>query len=156
MKVIIMCGIPGSGKSTLTEQFPDFVSISQDSLGNRNDCIKALRRTLTQEKNVIIDRTNITIAQRNYFISVAKEYNVSLFCIFLNFPAVECVERIKNRKVHETLPGSTHESKIIEVVDKFVKSLEVPSYDEGFNTIFTCTNFSDLPNFVESIRKEIT
>lgn len=152
LEVIIMMGIPGSGKSTFAWNFPEHIHINQDRLGNRSDCINAMKRALSQNKSVVIDRTNITRAQRKYFLDVAKDYGASISCIFLDYPALECIERIKARKEHETLPSSTPEAKIIEVVAKFNNSLELPEYHEGFTNIFHSTTFND-PEFVELVKR---
>lgn len=136
-------GLPGSGKSTLTKEFPDYVRINQDSLGNRNDCINALKRNLQQGNNCIIDRTNINRTQRKYFIDVAKDFNAELYCIFLDIPAVECIERVKVRKDHETIKDVSHE-KAVEIVNKFNKELELPDYAEGFKDIHHVLDNDDV------------
>lgn len=144
MNVIILVGLPGAGKSTFCWNFPEYSHINQDRLGNRNDCINALKRSLSKGRSAVIDRTNISKAQRRYFIDVAKDHGADVSCIFLDFPAVECIERIKNRETHETLPSSSGEKKITEVVAKFNNSLELPDYSEGFNEIIHITNFNEL------------
>ena len=157
LNVIILVGLPGAGKSTFCWNFPEYSHINQDRLGNRNDCINALKRSLSNGKSAVIDRTNISKAQRRYFIDVAKDYGANIFCIFLDFPVVECIERIKNRATHETLPASSGESKITEVVTKFSKTLELPDYSEGFNEVIHITNFNELntlPDFFKSGDKE--
>jgi predicted kinase len=135
LTVIVLVGIPGSGKSALCNQFPNFIRINQDRLGNRNDCINALKRNLQQGNNCIIDRTNINRQQRQYFLDVAKDFGAEVYCIFLNIPAVECIERVKNRKDHETIKDLPDE-KIIAIVSRFNKELELPEYAEGFKEIY--------------------
>ncbi len=51
-----------------------------------------------------------------------------------------------NRKNHETIPETTSEEKIIQIVAKFNNSLELPDYSEGINEILHITNVDD--NFV--------
>lgn len=153
LNVLLMVGMPGSCKTTLSQEFPDFVSISQDSLGNRNDVINAMKRNLSQGRNVIIDRTNISRSQRKYFIDVAKDFGAKVYVVFLDFPIQDCINRIKGRKVHETLPNSVGDTKIEEVVRKFEKTLEIPNYNEGLDEIFTITNINDMSNFTASVKK---
>lgn len=148
LEVIILMGVPGAGKSSLTHEIPgNYTIINQDSIGNRKDCEMAMKRALSQGKSVIIDRTNINRSQRKYFLDISKDYGAINYCIFLDFPPLECIERIKNRKVHETLPSSTKEEKIIEVVNKFNKTLELPDYNENFTEIYHITNVNELQEF---------
>ena len=154
LEVIILMGVPGSGKTTFAWNFPEHIHINQDRLGNRNDCINAAKRALSHGKSIVIDRTNISRSQRKYFLDVAKDYGAKTFCIFLDFPAVECIERVKGRKEHETLPASTPESKIIEVVSKFNNNLELPQYYEGFIEIFHTVDFND-PDFIELVKNRL-
>jgi predicted kinase len=148
LKVLLLMGLPGSGKSTLCEKLPQFKRINQDQLGNRNDCINAMKRSLSQGTPVVIDRTNISRSQRRYFLDVAKDHGAKVFCIFLDVPAVECIERVRNRKVHETLPASSE--KRPEISAKFNTTLELPEYSEGYEEIIHITNISelnDIPGF---------
>lgn len=141
LEMIILCGIPGSGKSTFTRSFPFHQRINQDMLGNRKDCENAAKRNLQQGKSVIIDRTNINQQQRKYFIDIAKDFGAKVYCVYLNVPVLECIERVKNRKEHETLSGlKMTEEKIVEIVNKFDKDFELPNELEGINEVFITNN----------------
>lgn len=145
-------GLPGAGKSSAAKQFPNFTVINQDKIGNRNDCINAMKRALSQRKNVLIDRTNINRSQRRYFLDVAKDFNTKVYCCFFDVSPVECIERIKRREKHETLPSSVGEAKIIDVISKFNKSLELPTYEEGFEEIYII-NDNDTSEFLSLLTK---
>lgn len=151
-KVIILMGLPGSGKSSFTKLLPSFITINQDKLGNRKFCENALVDQLSCSEDCIIDRTNITKAQRKYFIDIAKNFNAKIYCIFLDIPVLECIERAKKRAEHETLSCLTNsEEKIIEVISKFNNTLELPDEKEGFDEIYYITNNDELPALAAKI-----
>ncbi len=147
LEVIILVGVPGSGKTSFAWNFPEYSHINQDRLGNRNDCINALKRSLSTGKSAVIDRTNISRSQRKYFIDVAKDFGAKIYCVFLDVPVEICIERVKNRKDHETITADLPEEKKIEIVAKFNKSLELPQYSEGIDKIVYLTNDKDVEGF---------
>jgi hypothetical protein len=56
--VLLLVGLPGSGKSTLSEKFlkKGWWIISQDRLGSRNKCISEFRKALSRGRNIVVDR----------------------------------------------------------------------------------------------------
>lgn len=141
MKVVILCGLPGSGKSTFRNKYPGYEYINQDELGNRRKCIGIFKTYLKANKNVIIDRTNINKMQRKIWIDLAKEFGVKeINCVFLKVDPEECIKRIHERKNHPTIKELESLDKKKEIVYNFVKSFEMPEIEEGFDKILIIRN----------------
>jgi predicted kinase len=137
MKVIILVGVPGAGKSTLAKtQFPGYMRVNQDELGDRLACIKAMQKALSEGKDVIVDRTNINKKQRKVFIDLALQMGAdSVNCIYLDIDDEEAIARIHLRKHHETIRESMSLEVKKGIVYQFRRSLEIPELSEGFNSI---------------------
>lgn len=76
--VIMLVGLPGSGKSTFAKALETaaphkYVRINQDTLGNRKKCEALMRNALRNHKCPIIDRCNFNEQQRDYFYQIAME-----------------------------------------------------------------------------------
>ena len=149
MKVIILVGNIGSGKSSLSALLkPTYEIVNQDFIGNRKDCMNIMRRHLQQCKNVVIDRTNISREQRAYFLNIAKDHQAEISCVLFQIPVIECIKRVKARKEHKTIPFGTPDVKIEEIVKKFSDSFEDPDYLEGFDSIHSITLNTKLSDLV--------
>lgn len=140
MKIIILVGPPGSGKSSFANKYPSYVRINQDELGDRNACIKLFRESMLQKKSVIIDRCNINKMQRGIWIQESLKYNVTeISAIYLYVNPKTCIERINNRKNHPTIKNDDIE-KNTKIMENFTKSFESPDMEEGFDKILIIKN----------------
>ena len=141
-KLVVMCGLQGSGKSTIAEELSlkyNMIVLSSDKLRKEfpdceNDWI--FRRlysqaniALKQGLNVIIDATNITIKYRKQIFLNIKE-PCKKICYIVNTPYEICVERVENR--NEDV--NSHQVPL-EVVRRYLESFEVPFYEEGWDHI---------------------
>lgn len=116
--VIILRGIPCSGKTTWAKEFVkehyDYIVIGNDTVReifnipyytneNIHDYSLALLRTaLDHYKNVVIDNSNIYDNVLQRYIDVLKEYDASHKLITLNVTLAEALARNKTRKDRRT------------------------------------------------------
>lgn len=143
-RLIVLCGIPGSGKSTYARnKYKDgsnnVVWLSSDAIRERlygdascqdnpgkvfeimqREAVEALEKGF----DVIYDATSITRKARAGILSVVPKY-VQKDCVIIWAPIDVCIERDKAR---ERTVGK-------EVIDKMLKRFEAPFYDEGFDNI---------------------
>lgn len=135
-------GLPGSGKSSVhKESFPEYLRISQDFLGSKQKCIDYYIDFLKQGKNVLIDRCNVRREDRLLWIGLAAKYGCkSILGVFLDVHPEVCLNRIHKRKGHETIQPEMSLDKKRQIVYNFSSSLELPSLQEGFDSLLITRN----------------
>lgn len=144
-KVFLMCGIPGSGKSTFCKQhLSNCYYISRDMirfslLTDENDdyfskekivkqlFFKEISACATDGRDFVIDATHLTKASRRKILSLLKTSQV--YCVYLKTSLKVALERNAKRQGRERVPDKA-------ILEMF-KSLEEPSLNEGFEKIFT-------------------
>ncbi|KAF9349901.1 hypothetical protein BGX26_011865 [Mortierella sp. AD094] len=140
-KLIILAGLPGSGKShlvtSLSQEFPEhFVRISQDELGSRAVCERLLAQSMRHQQQslaargpqkalpmtIFLDRCNPTIAERKEWYEVAFQPDeVAIF--WFSRSVEQCIERVDAREGHPTVAQGMG----FKVVNSFAKSFEFPN-----------------------------
>jgi putative nucleotidyltransferase with HDIG domain len=147
-KLIILCGLPGSGKSYYAEQLwstcsfledVDIVIHSSDAIrkelfgdagSQENNTLvfetmhKRVREDLKAGKTVIYDATNITRKSRRGVINLASKDD-TVECHIVWAPIQTCIKRDAERERHV---GN-------EVIDKMVRRWQSPHKSEGFSHI---------------------
>jgi predicted kinase len=146
-KVIILVGIPGSGKSTFAKKFQElhpqdnYEVINQDLLGSRTKCLDKMHDLLEQGRNVIIDRCNVTEEQRSHWVQAALYHGVQLItAIVLEVDTEEAVARIHLRKEHPTITQELDLDKKRSIVGQFYGSFTMPKLSEGFSSVVWTRN----------------
>ena len=142
-KLIFLCGLPASGKSTWIEKHKEelnFTIHSSDNiraelLGDVNEqsqnelVFKTLhsrvREDLLNGKNVIMDQTGLNRKKRMAFLNQIQDIPCEKICVLFATPYGICLNNNENRdrKVPE------------EVIDRMVKNFEVPAYAEDWDDI---------------------
>lgn len=141
--LIILCGIPGSGKSTYAKNYIERNSnaahLSSDAIraelygsestqGNPAEVFGLMQKRAVEALNngydVIYDATNITRKDRQSIISVCPKF-AKIECHIIWAPIETCIERDATR---DRTVGK-------EVIDRMLKRFQAPFFDEGLDSI---------------------
>ena len=141
--LILLCGIPGSGKTTWAKNYisknPDFVHLSSDAIraelygdeniqGNPVEVFTLMQKkaveSLNAGYNVVYDATSMTRKDRAGIISMCPKFT-HIQCNIIWAPIETCIERDTTR---ERTVGK-------EVIDRMLKRFQMPYYDEGIDEI---------------------
>ena len=141
MQVIIMMGLPASGKSTLANSLgkkvlaSDVIRLQHPELSSTSTTIwtmmkKMLRQCIENDGDVVIDATNVSVKDRDRWLSVIKKEKAKGFQIFTSLyimttPKDVCLERNKHR-----------EARVPDVaIYSIAKRWENPTKEEYFDEI---------------------
>lgn len=156
-KLIVLCGLPGSGKSHYAEELWSTCSFLEgvatvihssdairkelfgDAGSQENNALvfetlhKRVREDLRAGKTVIYDATNITRKARRGALNLASKDD-TVECHIVWAPTQTCIKRDAERERHV---GN-------EVIDKMVRRWQSPHKSEGFAHIEVCCTDPDF------------
>lgn len=138
-KIVLLVGLPGSGKSTWAEgklgvlssdalrellaDHPDNQNIHARVFRVLRDLLKhrlELKRPVTY-----VDATNLTPYEREPYFKLAQLFDCKVEAVFFDVPIDECIRR--NRERQRVVPD--------EVIRKMADRLIKPSAKEGFSRV---------------------
>lgn len=150
---IVLCGLPAAGKSTFRASFEspkyeilstdDFIEDHARQVGlTYNEVFKdympiaedrfwaALGDAVKNNRNFVVDRTNLTIKSRRRVLSkVVKTY--TKFAVVFMIPQNK-TEKIEHNRRLANRPGKIIPQHVIAMMEK---QFEMPTTDEGFNSV---------------------
>jgi predicted kinase len=130
MEVIVLCGMQGSGKSTLyRDRFLDtHVHVSLDVLHSRSREAELVRECLDAGRPIVVDNTNPTPADRARYIDPAREAGFKVIGYLVEADPGEAFARAG-------IPPSR--------IAATARSLQRPTPEEGFDELWHATATPD-------------
>lgn len=140
--LVLMCGPSYSGKSTFAQHLKDIRyfgdveivstdAIRKEMLGDESDqsCGDAVfgkaramvRGCLNADENVIVDATNLTPRTRKEFLCIGREYNATIYLVWMEATEEELFARVSKRE--RVVPEN--------VVRRQIAKSVVPTLTEG-------------------------
>lgn len=128
--LIILIGLPGSGKSTFCKEFlPSYFRVSQDDMG-RKEHRQIYLEALNKYDHIVVDRCNFDREQRNRYTWPARKAGYKITMMMFTTNIHECVGRISKRHKHPNLNSNTPTYKIYKIVETFARLMKEPTKDE--------------------------
>jgi HAD superfamily hydrolase (TIGR01662 family) len=148
MAVIMVCGYPASGKSTITKKLsdaPEVCVLNRDTEGGTiAGLLPKLESHLKNHTDVVLDNLFPTIESRKPFIDLCKKYKIDISCQLMGtsiedaqfnvvqraigllgkFPTPEAIKAAKHTNIFPPL-----------VLFKYKKEFQKPTVEEGFSKV---------------------
>ncbi len=130
MQLILFIGIPGSGKSTFYQQyfFHTHLRVNLDMLRTRNRENKLLDFCFQTMQRLVVDNTNVTVADRQKYISEAKKYHFQVTGYYFEADLEAALLRNASRTGKQSVSEKGVKAKYYQ--------LQPPSFEEGFDELY--------------------
>lgn len=133
MEVVLLIGIPGSGKTTFYRQrlAATHAHVSKDNFRNNRDPKRRQAQLLTAAleagKDVVVDNTHVTPAARQEAISIAKQFHAKVIGYVFDVEPHEALRRNRLREGKARVPDVA--------IYTMAARYEPPRKGEGFDEL---------------------
>ncbi len=134
MELVLFVGLQASGKSTFYHKnFAEtHVHISKDLFRNnkrpQRRQMRLLEEALQENRDVVVDNTNPTYADREPLYQMGRQYNAKITVYFFHTTVQESKERNNRREGKARVPDvAIHDT---------IKRLQPPIHREDFDTLY--------------------
>jgi len=128
MEIVVLVGIPGSGKTTIAKNsFPNHKRINLDTVHTRSKEDEEIANSFSNGKDLIIDNTNTTKKSRSKYVQMAKLFGVPIRAVYVKCPVDIALKRNASRTGKERVPDSA--------VRFYNKIIQPPTVEEGFDSV---------------------
>jgi predicted kinase len=133
MEAVVLCGVQGSGKTTLyRDRFLDtHVRISMDLLRTRNREAEFVRVCLETRQPFVVDNTNPTPADRARYVEPARAVGFRVIGYLVEVDDAEALARNAERSGGRRVPAAG--------VVGTARRLQRPTLEEGFDELWHAT-----------------
>ncbi|BAY62058.1 hypothetical protein NIES22_21250 [Calothrix brevissima NIES-22] len=149
MEAIIFIGIQGVGKSTFYQKnfFNTHIRINLDMLKTRHREQIFLQACLAGKQSFVVDNTNLTIEERQRYITPAKSQGFKIVGYYFQAALEDCKQRNNQRLPKQIVP-------LVGLLATY-KKLVLPTWAEGFDAIYTVKSELNYSFIVEEWQHEI-
>lgn len=126
----VMCGIPGSGKTTASKQMEQEYGLERFSFDEMQcfrleEFMRPAIEAMRNGKSVILDTTNLRVNVRVKVLKAVEDIPCRKIVVYMDTPLDECIRRNANRecRLQDFIIESTY------------RSLQRPTLDEGWDEI---------------------
>jgi bifunctional polynucleotide phosphatase/kinase len=133
VEIVIMCGLPGSGKSTIYKTFFEpkgYRHINLDTEKSSTKCMALATEAIVLKNSIVVDQTFPGIKHRQPYIDLAKQLGVPIRCIYIDTPIAVAKHLMT---IRNWLFGQPIVPKIGYVM--YSKHFVRPSTKEGFESV---------------------
>ena len=162
--VTMIVGLPASGKGRFTRTLYNTEILNRDQAGGKvADLVAPMIAAISDDKDIVLDNLNITVADRKPFLDACRIRNVPVHCMWMQAKAEDCqinaLMRMHNRYgqvfLHPSDIVAHDKAKVdpnmfpIAAIFSAKKRFEKPTSAEGFASITKVPFVREWPNDYE-------